>query len=263
MYKKVLVSAVLVTMLVATSGCSYKGESVKEAQKDSHAHHATHHWGYDKENGPDHWGELEEKFFMCKEGKNQSPIDLMGAVEVSNSPLNLYYKAGGTDFVYNGHALQVNYEEGSSFSIDEDTFNLKQFHFHTPSENSINGKQFPMEAHLVHLDKNGNIAVVAIMFKEGKKNALIDTLLKNIPTKIGQDNTLSQKVNISSLLPTNKDYFRFNGSLTTPPCSEGVLWIVLKEPVEVSREQIKAFADDVKHPNNRPIQPINARIIVK
>jgi carbonic anhydrase len=225
--------------------------------------HTTAHWSYKDDTGPAHWGDLSETFHMCKEGKNQSPIDLSGFLEAELPAISIDYKAVATDDLNNGHTVQVNFAKGSTFSVDGKTFTLKQYHFHTPSENRINGKSFPMEAHFVHADKDGNLAVIALMFKEGKVNSALQTILDNMPQNAGDEHNLSAtKLNAISLLPENKEYYRFNGSLTTPPCSEGVLWIVMKHPVEASKAQLEAFSK-VLGKNNRPVQPVNSRAILK
>ncbi|MEE8320880.1 MAG: carbonic anhydrase family protein [Gammaproteobacteria bacterium] len=134
----------------------------------------------------------------------------------------------------------------------------------TPSENRINGQSLPMEAHLVHADKAGNLAVVAVMFKEGAENKEIEQLWQKMPKKTGQKITLSGEAkNVMQLLPEGKDYYRFTGSLTTPPCSEGVRWLVLRDQVTISKEQVDDFLHVMHHPNNRPVQPLNARVILK
>jgi len=221
------------------------------------------HWGYSGHEGPKHWGEMGEAFKACSEGKNQSPIDLMNFIEAELSPIQFAYKPGAKEILNNGHAVQVNYEGGSSIAIDGHEFELKQFHFHSPSENQINGKSFAMEAHYVHADKAGNLAVVAVMMEEGEANTMIDTLWKSMPEKSGDKYGLPGGLNASDLLPKKGDYYRFNGSLTTPPCTEGVWWLVMKEPVSVSKEQVEKFAHAMHHPNNRPVQPVNARPVLK
>ena len=146
--------------------------------------------------------------------------------------------------------------------VDGKKFELKQFHFHTPSENTINGKHFPMEAHLVHLNKNGEIAVIGIMFKIGKENKALKKFQNKISNKLNHKNKITSYLNPEELLPKTKDYYRFNGSLTTPPCSEGVRWFVFKDAVEMSKEQLKLFSN-IMGKNNRPTQPINARKVLQ
>lgn len=258
--KNFLVSVVTAAFLLG--GCASKNAEV--APKHAlHAEHATHHWGYEGQYGPLYWGTLEPAFHMCKEGKNQSPIDITDTRGVEKKHIGFHYYIGGDDVIYNGHAVQVNYRPGSTVTIDGHTFELKQFHFHTPSENTVDGKHFPMEAHFVHADKEGNLAVLALMFTEGAENAELNKILEVLSPKEGEDRKLIHPANASALMPMDVDYYRYNGSLTTPPCSEGVVWIVFKKSVTASPAQIKRFHDEIGHKNNRPVQPINARVILR
>lgn len=196
-------------------------------------------------------------------GRNQSPIDLAGFVEADLKPLKLSYKPGAADIVNNGHTVQIGYAPGSTVTVDGHTFELKQFHFHAPSENHISGKSFPLEGHLVHEDKDGNLAVVAVMYREGTANALLTKLWSAIPAKEGEKAALPAGLDVGQLLPANRDYFRFNGSLTTPPCSEGVWWLVMKAQATVSKAQVEQFSKALGFANNRPIQPVNARPVLQ
>ncbi len=221
------------------------------------------HWGYVGHEGPVHWGSLDPAYEMCSKGKNQSPIDLKGFIEADLAPIKYVDSGKWIEVVNNGHAIQVNCKDGSSIIIDGKKFFLKQFHFHTPSENLINGKSFPVEAHFVHADKDGNLAVIALMFEYGDKNPVIEKLWEKMPEKAGEKNSVEPAYKPYDLLPSDRDYYRFNGSLTTPPCSEGVRWFVIKKPVTISKDQVKKFAHIMHHPNNRPVQPVNARPILK
>ena len=224
---------------------------------------AQKHWGYEGEEGPQNWSKLDPKFVMCALGKNQSPIDITGFVEADLKPLKFAYAAGVSDIVNNGHTVQVNYAPGSSVTVDGREFELKQFHFHSPSENKIDGKQYPLEAHLVHADKDGNLAVVAVMFQEGAPSAALTKLWEKMPAKSGDKNPLPAGMSVTQLLPAQRDYYRYDGSLTTPPCSEGVRWLVLKKVATASKAQIDLFAKTVGHANNRPLNPVNARTVLK
>ncbi len=219
------------------------------------------HWGYAGEEGPAHWAELNPAFATCGSGKNQSPINLTRFVEAEMEPLGFRYQAGGNEILNNGHTVQINYAPGSVLTLGGHDYELKQFHFHAPSENQIEGKSYPLEAHLVHADSEGNLAVVAVMFDEGAKNAALEQAWANMPQKAGDK--LAVEAMAEDLLPEVRDYYRYNGSLTTPPCTEGVTWLVMKNPVTASLEQIERFAEAVHHPNNRPVQHANARPILK
>jgi len=227
--------------------------------------HSTH-WGYTGHEGPSNWGDLDSKYTMCKVGSSQSPIDITKKVAVKTDSLakiNFNYVTDASTILNNGHTIQVNVKDGSSIEIDGIKFTLKQFHFHTPSENKIDGKHFPLEAHFVHASKDGKLAVVALMFEDSKENKILKKLWNKMPHKVGESVKCGLNVEkINELLPKNKDYYRFNGSLTTPPCSEGVRWMVLKNYSTISKEQVEEFLDVIHHENNRPIQPINARKVL-
>lgn len=221
------------------------------------------HWGYEGEAGPQNWSKLDPNFGVCASGKNQSPIDLKGFIEADLKALKLDYNASMVDILNNGHTVQVNYAPGSSLAVDGLRFELKQFHFHAPSENKINGKHLPLEGHLVHADNDGNLAVLAVMFQEGAANTLLAKLWEKMPNKAGEKSALPTGLSVSQLLPKERDYYRFNGSLTTPPCSEGVRWFVIKKPLTASRAQIQQFSKAVGFANNRPIQATNARSVLQ
>jgi carbonic anhydrase len=225
--------------------------------------HATH-WGYSGAVGPENWGTLDPKFSLCSSGKNQSPVNLSGLVQAELPALKFDYRPGGHEvIVNNGHTIQVNYQPGSSFSVDGRSFELKQFHFHAPSENLVDGKSFPLEAHFVHADSHGNLAVIAVFFEEDGANSELENAFAKMPSQADQESPLNPPVSAAALLPANSNYYRYNGSLTTPPCSEGVAWFVMKQTVTASKEQVEKFAHTMHHSNNRPVQPVNARVLLK
>ncbi|ETB81847.1 carbonic anhydrase, partial [Salmonella enterica subsp. enterica serovar Cerro str. CFSAN001690] len=201
---------------------------------------ATTHWEYSGEAGPAKWASLTPEYGQCA-GSNQSPVNLTGMVEAKLAPLQFHYQTGGKTLVNNGHTIQVNYAPGSTLELDGMRFELKQFHFHAPSENLIEGKSYPLEGHLVHANDRGELAVVAVMFEPGRANAALSLAWQVLPAKAGESHGLKEPVSAEQLLPAKRDYYRFSGSLTTPPCSEGVRWLVMKEPVQVSQAQIDAF----------------------
>jgi len=222
---------------------------------------AQHHWGYSGEGAPQNWGKLDPEFAACATGKSQSPIDLGKSKPGKLEPIQVDYKSGTTEILNNGHTVQVNYQPGSSLTVDGRRFELKQFHFHAPSENTFNGKHFPLEGHLVHADKDGKLAVVAVMFREGAANPLLSSLWKTMPRTEGEKKAL-KPLSAVEMLPAERHYYRFDGSLTTPPCSESVRWLVIQEPMTASKDQITAFTKAMGHPNNRPVQPLNARQVL-
>lgn len=223
-------------------------------------------WGYSGDTGPAHWGELSGKFERCGDGRNQSPIDLTAMVDAELSPLGFDYAAAARSMVNNGHTVKAEVASGGALTVDGHSYALKQFHFHSPSENRIQGESFAMEGHFVHADADGNLAVVSVMYRKGDENAAMGKLWQALPMETGVRNALEGDAAVlpADLLPEGRDYYRFNGSLTTPPCSEGVLWLVMKEPVTVSPEQVAAFREAMGgHDNNRPIQPRNARAVME
>ncbi len=223
----------------------------------------TAHWGYSGEGAPEHWGDLSPEFAACKSGKNQSPIDITGLIESELAPIAFSYGDSKVDVVNNGHTIKASYDPGSSITVDGQTFNLLQVHFHSPSENTINGKSFPLEAHFVHADANSNLAVIGVMYEEGKENPALVPIWAAMPEKSGETLKGEGQISAMAMMPANKDYYRFNGSLTTPPCSEGVRWMVIKESASVSADQVKQFYNRFHHDTNRPVQPINARPVLK
>lgn len=221
------------------------------------------HWGYSGAEGPDHWAELDPSYTVCSTGRNQSPIDLAGFVEAELPAIEFNAGTNATEILNNGHTIQANFPSGNSISVGGHGFDLKQVHFHTPSENTIEGKSFAMEAHFVHADGDGNLAVIGVMLDIGDSNDALAKLWRQMPVAAGESYALESDFGALSLLPDDKAYYRFNGSLTTPPCSEGVWWHVMKSPVSISSEQVSKFLNAVHHANNRPIQPVNARQVLK
>jgi carbonic anhydrase len=251
----------LTTISLTTLFLTTANAEVAHAKKDA-TEHKTAHWSYDGDTGPSHWGELKEEFKTCSQGKMQTPINIVPSKDVELKALALNYSTPASSIIDNGHTVQVNIKEGSTLNIERVDYELKQFHFHTPSENNIKGASFPLEAHFVHATKDGKLAVVAVMFKEGKENPTLAKIWSKFPAKRGEkvDFTLSAD-DVKSLMPENKDYYEFIGSLTTPPCSEGVKWHVYKTPLEISKDQVTKFFNVFKHSNNRPIQDTNKRTI--
>ena len=220
-------------------------------------------FGYAGTNGPDHWGRLQDQWAACATGRNQSPIALSSPVPAALAPVQLDYPSFGTELVHTGHTLQVNVAPGSWLRLDGRAFMLRQFHFHAPCEHRMGGRDFPLEAHLVHGDAGDNLAVVAILFDIGPANDLIDLIWAGLPTSAGQASQLGDGITPRGLLPPTRDYYRYSGSLTTPPCSEGVLWILMRQPMTASRGQIDDFTRAIGFANNRPVQPLNARALLQ
>jgi carbonic anhydrase len=222
------------------------------------------HWTYEGEEGPEHWGELGEEYRMCAEGMNQSPIDLVAVVNADLPELVFDYYSTPVDQINNGHTIQQNVMAGSFLRIPARgmSFELKQFHFHSPSEHKINGQSFAMELHFVHANEEGALGVVGVLIKEGKEHPVLKQLWSFMPENAGDTSQQPIGIEDTNLLPPTREYFTYGGSLTTPPCSEGVKWIILKTPIEASAEQIAIFKSRVGQATNRPVQPHNARTIL-
>lgn len=222
-----------------------------------------HEWSYGDEKGPQRWGDLSPEYATCKAGQQQSPINIRNSKKVPLPLIRFEYKPSAFKIVNTGHSIQVNYDPGSFISVGDKRYELRQFHFHHPSEEQIEGMAYDMVVHLVHADSEGRLAVVAILIKTGISNPTIQKLWDYLPVDGGSERTVGEmKVNAANLLPQSFGYYTFEGSLTTPPCSEGVKWFVLKTPLEISSQQVTAFAKLYPH-NTRPIQPLNGRMIIE
>ncbi|MGC6386878.1 carbonic anhydrase [Ewingella sp. S1.OA.A_B6] len=220
------------------------------------------HWSYEGEVAPQYWSKLNPDYMLCEKGKNQSPINIHNSMKVHARPLHVNYQMPPVSLINNGHSIQANVQEGDVVLLDGDKFTLQQFHFHSPSENTINGKSFPLEAHFVNMDADGEIAVIAVMFKIGKANPALTQISQQLPKDIGETVVLKQKVDIKRLLPESLTHYRYNGSLTTPPCTEGVRWMVVKQPLTLSAEQLTWFTSAMHHANNRPLQDLHGRVVL-
>lgn len=249
-----------------------------DVKKDAHgAGHATPHWTYaDKaEDGPTHWGSLAESFAACEKGTTQSPIDIKNTVLKDNAPIiEFHYSPVTVAVENNGHTIVANMPDAENhITIDHEKYTLAQFHFHNPSEHMIKGHAAEMELHLVHKNEKGGLAVIGVMLnEEGKKE---NTVLQPIWNKIAKkyaghgnhddkhDNHDGPKIDLPNVLPKGRDFFHYAGSLTTPPCSEGVRWFVLKEAVSISSAQVQKYNKTFGGPTNRPVQPLHEREIIE
>ncbi|MGT8858143.1 carbonic anhydrase [Enterobacter sp. 186315] len=223
------------------------------------------HWSYDGEGAPENWGKLDETFKTCQTGMNQSPINIDSTVNAHLAPLKTHYTDGPVTLINNGHTIQAGEKADTqdSITLDNQTWTLQQFHFHAPSENTIHGKKAAMEMHLVHKNAKGELTVVAVMFNVGKANGELDNLWRAMPQQAEQSAELTTHLNLNTLLPTDKTYWRFSGSLTTPPCSEGVTWIMMKHPLTLSAAQLEKFSHTMHHDNNRPVQSLHGRVVIE
>lgn len=217
------------------------------------------HWTYEGEEGPEFWGEIDPQYSLCAVGRAQSPIDIAGGQGVDLQDITFNYQPSTIQMVNNGHTIQVSYDAGSSITYNETDYALLQFHFHHPSEHTLAGETFDMELHLVHQDTNGGLAVVGVLLQAGEEtNQSLAPIFDNLPTTANEAVAIRGTINAADFLPAEHLYYTYTGSLTTPPCTQGVRWLVLQEPVEISAEQMEAFAA-LFEMNARPVQPLNNR----
>ena len=221
------------------------------------------HWGYAGDIGPEHWAELVPENKLCAVGTRQSPIDIREGLAVDLEKISFDYRASSFSVLDNGHTVQVNVAAGNGLTVMGRRYELVQFHFHRPSEERVNGKQFDMVAHLVHKDAQGRLAVVAVLLERGPDNQpqpLIQTVWANLPLEKGEPLPAQVQIDLNQLLPAERGYYTYMGSLTTPPCSEGVLWMVMRQPVALSAQQLGIFAR-LYPMNARPLQAGSGRLI--
>ncbi len=253
---------VVTATFLSVTALSFRGNAAAaDAHKDASGH--TGHWTYSGQTGADKWGGMKEEFSACSFGKEQSPINIRetAARKAKLDPIKFDYKPAPLKIIDNGHTIQVNYAPGSSITFNGGQYDLLQFHFHKPSEEKIAGKAYPMVAHLVHKNKDGKLAVVGVLIDQGKENDLLKTLWTNLPRETEKELSPAKvTIDVSAFLPEDKNYYTFKGSLTTPPCSEGVTWFILKSPVQAAKTQLDVFGK-IYPMNARPIQPVNGREI--
>jgi carbonic anhydrase len=219
------------------------------------------HWEYEGHGGAAKWGELDEGYKACALGAEQSPIDLSNGIKATLDPLNLDWNPQAYKVVNNGHTIQANAASGSTLRIGKDKYNLVQFHFHTPSEHSLGGKPSAMEVHFVHAQPDGRLAVIGVFMKAGRKNPAFAAIMQAAPKSEGEKG-LDKPLDPRQLLPASRSLYRYQGSLTTPPCSEVVNWNVYEQPIEVAGEDIEAFKA-IFPTNARPVQPVNRRFLLR
>jgi carbonic anhydrase len=251
---------------LATFGCAYCLTAATAAETVHGAadvrHGAAPHWSYEGTTGPEHWGELQADFKVCQLGLVQTPIDLTGGVTGDLGAVTLDYKPLPLRIVNNGHTIQVNAEPGCSCVIGGIRYELLQFHFHHPSEHLLSGKRLDLEVHLVHRSAAGDLAVIGVLVRPGEKNPALQQVFDAMPPKEGPETRPAGAIDPLALLPGKVDYFRYMGSLTTPPCSEGLTWTVFRDSIEASPEQIKQFAALFAN-NARPVQRRNGRFLIE
>lgn len=245
----------------APKGHAASGASQGKRQANAHAADAPH-WSYSGPAGPQTWGGLKPSFALCANGQRQSPIDIHGGLPLELEPVQFNYKASRFGVVDNGHTVQANVAAGSFIEIGGRRFELKQFHFHRPSEERIDGRQFEMSLHLVHQDDRGRLAVVALLMDRGSSHPAVQKVWNSLPLEKQEELPARTPLELADLLPDDPSYYTYMGSLTTPPCSEGVQWIVMRHPVSVSSAQIELFAR-LYPMNARPLQQVAGRRILQ
>jgi carbonic anhydrase len=231
----------------STSGGSQKGHSA---------------WGYSGTKGPAYWGNLNSQYKLCKTGKTQSPIDFHQTFKAGRSHLDLDYHVAELVIENNGHTIKVTYPEGNYLRVAGNSYKLLQFHYHAPSEHTEGGRFHDMEIHFVHQDASGTLAVIGVFIDEGPENLALREIWEHLPRNTKPKQKVSKEIiNARDLIPAGASFYRYMGSLTTPPCSEGVNWFVMKQPIYASKEQLDKFRS-IMQGNNRPTQPINQRLIM-
>lgn len=254
---------VMAQLLAAQYGCLPQAPDQPDTEEEAHAEQeqgSAVHWSYEGDTGPEGWGQLDPAFAVCDAGMQQSPIDLTGAIPAGANGLDIFWQASDAQVVDNGHTIQVNVAEGSSITLEGRRFSLLQFHFHLPSEHTADGADSPMEVHFVHQAEEGDLAVIGVFMDVGESHATIQGVWDAIPRIDGSSSSLTG-LDPSAFLPEGARYFRYAGSLTTPPCSEVVSWVVMAEPIDVSQAQVDAFA--AMYPMNaRPVEPLHRRFIL-
>src|SRR5687768_16303190 len=243
--------SVLVLILMWFSACA-----------PQQAEPASPHWTYEGEEGPSHWGELNESYATCSVGKSQSPIDVANPSAQDLTNIVFHYQPSKVNILNNGHTVQVNYDAGSYIELDGVRYDIAQFHYHAPSEHEIGGKLFAAELHIVHKSAKGKLAVVGLLLQEGSANAALDPFLNNLPAEKSEAKDVGVKINVMDFLPSIQTTYRYSGSLTTPPCSEGVSWLVMTTPVELASAQLSKL-ESLFEANNRPVQPLNDRFVIE
>ncbi len=250
MHRTILACAL--TLPLALLGCSGDGSDGGQAAAE---------WSYEGNTGPEHWGELSPDYATCADGEAQSPIDISGAPPTSDPALEIDYHSTPLAIFNNGHTVEVEYHEGSTLSVGDRSWEVLQFHFHAGSEHTVGGMATPLELHIVHRGEDGGLAVLGVFIDEGGENQALAPVFDHLPNEPGEPEEIEGvEINIGDALPDNLAAWRYDGSLTTPPCSEGVRWHVLATSIEASAAQIDAFGAIFAH-NARPTQPLNGRAI--
>jgi carbonic anhydrase len=220
------------------------------------------HWSYEGAGGPANWGHLDAASKVCAVGSQQSPVNVTAAVKAQLPPLGFAWRNAADTLVNNGHTIQANFVDGNMLTVGKQPYKLLQFHFHRPSEHQIDGKTFPMEVHFVHQHASGALAVVGVLMSIGKANPVFNKVIATMPQKQGPAVKADKAINPNGMLPAIRSYYRYAGSLTTPPCAETVEWLLLTAPITVAAADVEGFAK-LYAMNARPVQNINRRDVLR
>ncbi|MFM9280992.1 carbonic anhydrase [Paenibacillus jiagnxiensis] len=275
MKNRLQIACMTVLVLVFMAGCEQQPNQTLEAntggnssgaQMASAPQPSPAHWTYEGDTGPEHWGELDEDYLVCKNGTQQSPIDIKHSQLTASDtiqPIEVHYGNAEANIQNNGHTILVNLKNSKNYiMLDGSKFTLSQFHFHHPSEHQINGQNADMELHFVHKREDGKTAVLGVLIKNGAENQAFKSVWSSIPAEETEEAVeLQSSIDLVSMLPANLHSIRYSGSLTTPPCTEEVSWTVLDNPIEMSQAQIDQFAA-IFPDNHRPVQPLGERKVV-
>lgn len=224
--------------------------------------HAAAHWSYHGSSGPTAWAKLDHAYAACGTGHAQSPIDISAPASRDLPNVDIHYQPTRLNVLNNGHTIQVTYDSGSYVEVGGTRYNLVQFHFHAPSEHTIGKKPAAAELHLVHSAADGRLAVIGVLIERGQENGALAPLWAHLPAEAGPAQQIAGSLNAADLLPARRTTYRYDGSLTTPPCTEGVRWLVMTTPITVSDQQL-ASLKAVLHANNRPVQPLHNRVVTE
>jgi carbonic anhydrase len=265
-------AAIAACAVIAACSGSESPQVAEEPAVHDEAKHEAVHWGYEGAAGPGHWAELSAEFAACAGGREQSPIDLTNASEVTGVQfgrvigeliVNFDRRSEILELIDNGHTIQVTPDAEVGIVIEGVRFGLAQFHFHAPSEHLIEGVRYPLEAHFVMSNAAGELAVLGILYEEGEHDPAFDVIMANLPVDMGDARHIEDlELDIETLKPLPDVFYAYSGSLTTPPCSEGVRWFVIAEPEELSAAQIEAITSHL-YDNARPLQPLNERKLLR
>jgi carbonic anhydrase len=265
MIKKIHMGVMSVVAVILLIVIIYVDKAVTPESSAFEKEQTNSHWSYEGENGPSFWGDLDTEFAVCKEGVNQSPINIFTEAAKSsnkNQNINLNYKPTTLTLVNNGHTIQATPNQlNNELNIGGTQYILQHFHFHAKSEHQLDGEHYPVELHLVHKSAEGKLAVLGVMVNEGNELNSLSTIWDELPQTSSNEISTEHKISIDKLVPENKSRYEYSGSLTTPPCTEGVYWIIFQEPIEMSKVQINLFTN-LFPTNNRPVQSTGGREIL-